>query len=220
MARTEQELRDHYLQLGPGFLAEPEELLDAQIRLVAAMMSETEGAIETLHARTFLRQADGSWLDEHGKERGILRFDGESDTDYRARILLIEDAVTPVAIVNAVDSLLSVGTCTLREHLGDGAFADFPGWQGFADMAVAYDGIRAFTVLIEEQLLTRADRAYALPAATTIEKLSFAGDDGSKPSATAFADGADPTPSDIYGRIYQTIDRLRAAGVTFRVEII
>jgi hypothetical protein len=219
MARTEQELRDHYLALGPGFLQEPEELLDAQIRLVAAIFAEIEAAIDTFHARTFLDTADGSWLDQHGIERGVLRYDAESDTDLRVRVKLIEEKLTPVAIVTAVDALLAVGTCILREHLGDGAFSDFPGPQGYAGMGVTYDGIRAFTVLIEAQLSTRADRAYALPAATTIGTQSSAGDDGSIPDVTAFADGVDLVPSDIYGRIYQAIDRLHAGGVSFRVEI-
>jgi hypothetical protein len=220
MARTEQELRDHYLALGPGVLQEPEELLDTQIRVVAAIIAEIEAAIETQHARTFLDTADGSWLDQHGIERGVLRYDAESDDDYRVRVKLIEDAVTPVAIVAAVNLLLVEGTCILREHLGDGAFVDFPGWQGFAGMAATYDGIRSFTIIIEEQIPSRADRAYALPGGVTIEQQSYVGDDGSLPDVTAFADGVDAVPGDIYRRIYQAIDRLRAAGVTFRVEVV
>jgi hypothetical protein len=220
MARSEQELRDHYLALAPGFLQEPEELLDAQIRLLAAMFAEVGSAIETQHARTLIGSADGSWLDQHGIERGVLRYEDETDDAYRARVKLLEDAVTPVAITAAVDALLEVGTCTLREHLGDGAFAGFPGWQGFADMAVTYDGLRAFTILISQQLSNMAHRAYALPASTTIGQQSFVGNDGSKPTVTAFVDAEDPVPDDIYRRIYEAVDRLHAAGVTFRIEVV
>ncbi len=86
-------------------------------------------------------------------------------------------------------------------------------------MSATYGSDPGFTVLIEQQRLSRADRGYALPAGTTIGTLSYAGDDGSKPTVTAFADGRDPVPADIYSRIYQTIDRLHAAGVSFRIEV-
>ena len=217
MARSEDELRDHYLELGPGFIAEPDEVLDAAIRIAVSMLARIEAAGETLHARTFIDEADGAWLDQHGEERSILRLEGESDEAYRPRVKRIEDKVTKPAILAAVDAILRVGTSRMEEHLADGAYSDFPGPQGFADHAVTYDSIRRFTVFIAEQFARRNDTAYALPG-TIIGTLSFAGTDA-EPDVSAFADGVEAVGGDIYARIWAEIDRMRAAGTTFHVEI-
>ena len=205
MARNEQELRDHYLELGPGFIAEPDEVLDATIRIAVSMLARIEAAGETLHARTFIDLADGAWLDQHGKERSVLRLEGETDAAYRPRVKQIEDKVTRPAILAAVDAILLVGTSRMEEHLADGAYSDFPGLQGYADHAVTYDAIRSFTVFISEQLQRRNDTAYALPG-TTIGTLSYAGTDADA-NVSAFADGVEAVAGDIYSRIWSEIGR-------------
>jgi hypothetical protein len=219
MARDEQALRDHYLEDGPGFIQEPDELLDAQIRTVAAIMARIEAAIETLHGRTFITTADGAWLDQHGTERGILRFDGESDADYRARIQLIEDQVTKPAILAAVDAILQVGTAELEEHGSDGL------WLSRGAIAEAFLGQRLyrgtppwFSVYIQQQVESKSDTAFLIRSGAS-GTLSFLTRTSAAWDVSMFLDGQDPAPSDIYRRIYETIERLRAAGVSFRVEI-
>jgi len=218
MARDEQALRDHYLEIGPAFLCEPDEVLDATIRMVAAIMARIEVAGETLHGRTFIDEADGDWLDQHGSERSIFRLEGESDDLYRERVKRIEDRVTKPAILEAVDRLLIAGTSRMVECLADSGFSDFPGPQGYADASQTTEGLRCFRIYILAQLLSRSDTAYTLPGGTSIGTIGFSGTD-SEADVSAFADGDSVVSGDIYRRIWEEIDRLRAGGIGFSVEI-
>lgn len=47
------------------------------------------------------------FLDQHGRERRVLRAPGEADTQYRQRILFLEDQVSPKAIADTVLAILS-----------------------------------------------------------------------------------------------------------------
>jgi hypothetical protein len=53
-------------------------------------------------ASTTITNATSDWLGAHGNERGQRRQTGETTEDYRARIRLFPDAVSPVAIATAV----------------------------------------------------------------------------------------------------------------------
>ena len=56
----------------------------------------------------FLVRADGSYLDLHGRDFGIFRRDGESDTDYRTRILLEESMLETTTDFSKLDVSLWV----------------------------------------------------------------------------------------------------------------
>ena len=224
-SRDLEAIRDQILRLGPWWLCEPSEVEDAVLRTMAAIFERTEGAIATLHDRTFIGRADGSWLDEHGQERGIYRLTAETDENYRPRILAIEDKVTKPAIEAGVSAILVSGVATVEEHLPDGAFASeaLNTEQAFADHATAYDATLCFTVYVDEQFSRFNDTAFATSEGSGSSPESFAVEntgDGSWPDDPgSFGDSAEPTQSDLYARIYDTVDRLRAAGVTFRIVV-
>jgi hypothetical protein len=232
-ARTEDELRAHLASVGPSIIAAPAELVDAVETILAAIFSEAEAAIYSLHARRYIRQSDGSWLDMHGAERGVLRFEDESDGDYKVRVATIGDAVTKPAILARVDEALLVGTSRMDEWPIDGMFTDIQDRRGFADTTTVHGEDRGFTVYIAEQLAARSSRGFALDvpadpfkAVGTGVNHTFAGDPTDtvgEAAHTMFADGVNPTRGAIYAEIYQLIDRLRAGGLGppphFTVEI-
>ncbi|MGA7740397.1 MAG: hypothetical protein WCE40_01020 [Polyangia bacterium] len=62
------------------------------------------------------------WLSAHGSERGCIRQDGEDGEAYRARVRMIPDAVSPLAIARAVDaSATALPERWLAEPFNDGA---------------------------------------------------------------------------------------------------
>ena len=70
------------------------------------------GATDDDHAlryafSTAIAQADSDWLSAHGDERGQRRQQNEETEEYRARIRLIPDAVSPKALAAAVHSAAS-----------------------------------------------------------------------------------------------------------------
>jgi hypothetical protein len=226
MARTKADLRAHLRDLAPWWLREPEEVQDAFLEAVAAVIERIEAAGQTLHDRTFIALADGAWLDAHGRERVIARLAGELDEDYRPRLLSIEDQVTALAIKAAVDGILLVGACRVEEHTPDGAYATDTGSgsvQSFADLALAFDGARAFTVFIAEQLPSENDTAFGIQNGAGTTPQSFAVEStgaGSWPNDPgAFADQTAPTQGDIYARIWDVVNRLRPAGSSFQVVV-
>jgi len=218
MARTQEELREELRSLGPHWMRELGDVAEAILQSIAAQNELVEGAVETLHERTFIENSDGSWLDEHGRERKMLRRDGESDEDYRPRVRAIPEVVTPVAIKAAVDAVLLVGECRLEEHLSDLAFAD----NCFADNCVAYDGLRAFTVYVPAQLQSRSDTfaiAGPMPSLPASWR-AFASDELVTPGTRhAFAESEELVSGAVYARIIDEIERTRPGGVSYRVVV-
>lgn len=225
--RTKAELKDHIEEIAPGFLASPKTDIDLLIDTIALTYELIDKALETLDDRTRIGDADGAWLDQHGHERSIQRAVGESDTDYQARLMVFPDALTKPAILAAVNAILQVGVATMDEHIPDGAFCDIQTIQGFVDTSVTYETSRCFTVFIDEQLAKLNGTSWSLdPAATpfvgnppAFPRSSFTMDPAVSQVAGAFTHGDDPVPSQIYSDIWETIERLRAGGVTFRVVV-
>jgi len=75
-------------------------------------------------AETFLTTATGKFLLQHGAERGIDKLSGESDDTYRERIRSISNRGNIVAITALVESLVTSGVITIKEHWRDADFFD------------------------------------------------------------------------------------------------
>jgi hypothetical protein len=223
--RDVEALRDQLLRLGPWWLRDPEEVMDAVLRAAAAQLSQVEGAIETLHDRTLIGRADASWLDEHGVERTRYRAPGESDDLYRERIRAWPDAVTKPAILAAVNAVLVVGEARIEEWLPDGTFLCGTGsgkTKSFLGNTVLFGQRRGFTVYIPHQAPATHD-TFFVASATSSSPRGFlvldTGDGHSPEDRGSFLDNALETPSGVYARVMQVLRSTKAAGIEFRVIV-
>jgi len=227
MARTEAELRAHLVELGPWWLREPDEVMEAVLEAYAALFAEVERITELAHDRTFIGDADGAWLDAHGRERAIYRGQGETDAEYAPRIQDLRDAVTIPAILAALNLILLVTTpaAYIEECQLDGLYLSDEGSglvNGFLDNTALYGDVRCFVVYIPYQLPNKNLTAFLVaegqpgPESFLVEDT---GDGFSPDDPGMFVDQTEPTKGDIYARIYDLIDALRAAGVTFTVIV-
>lgn len=237
MAPTKAEIRAQLLRHAPSWLNEPAEVMDAMLEIAVSVFERVYGSIHALHDRTFLDLADGDWLNEHGNERLIPRTDPtETDVSYRPRIKGIEDKVTVAAIAAGVDRVLTNGTSEVREHLPEASFAtiallapydgsleyNWPAPAPFSHEAIAYEVDKSLTVFIKDQAAQPNDTAFAAPKGFFDDSRSFAWVapvTGTYPQPGSFAEADELSPSTIYSRIYREVDRLRAAGVAFRIQI-
>jgi len=218
MARTEDEIRDAVRSNTPGWFWEPGEVAEAIIRGLCALGALREEAQQTLHDRTFIATADGAWLDEHGRERSTPRRPLEPDDAYRDRIRAYADLVTPKSIRDAVNRELDVGECRLEEYLIDGFFAD----QDFAEQAHVFDQDRGFAVYIPVQVDALSDSytgATTLIESPALNFREFAGGDSAAGFGEIFAEPDGPAFGPVYPKVIDAIERTRAAGVAYRVEI-
>jgi hypothetical protein len=79
---------------------------------------------------TYIQHADGAWLRQHGRDRGIYQQSGEAESEFRDRIRSPEDLITPVAILAIADRLLTsagvAGSARLVELPRDAYFDPEP----------------------------------------------------------------------------------------------
>jgi hypothetical protein len=73
----------------------------------AAAMLIVDAAMSNWHRQTFIETAEGVWLEQHGRDRGISKQAGESDAAYRIRLRVLEDAVTPASILAIANAVLA-----------------------------------------------------------------------------------------------------------------
>lgn len=90
---------------------------------LAAVLSELDQETDNHLAQTFISQSDAPVLDAHGDERNVDRLDGELNSPYSNRIRHIVNQSNPTALKALVDSLLTRGKSTIREHDTDRIFA-------------------------------------------------------------------------------------------------
>jgi hypothetical protein len=110
--------------------AEEQELLDFALAALPPWFSDDEGrdfAIEAAHAKmmgaaraqtaywfgqTLISTATGAtattpdWLEQHAKDRGTRRQDGESDAALRSRLRTFSDALTVEAVMDAAQQVI------------------------------------------------------------------------------------------------------------------
>ena len=98
-----------YDQPGPTALENGETIPGAIDRLVAPKLSSSLPNFDpTLKVRQTSPVIGGAapMLDGLGVDRGVVRADGESTDDYRTRIFLLSETVTPIAIAGLIDRII------------------------------------------------------------------------------------------------------------------
>lgn len=151
--RSEEGTRRQFLSHGPSLFDEPKPVHDALLAGFVAVFHALESYAGWLFDQTFLSRAEGGWLDEHGRERGLERLTGETEEQFRSRVRAIEEKVTPEAIVNRVNAMLAVPEATLYEHpLSFFAMDEFHPKYSMYEGRRVFDGEYGFTVSIPDQL--------------------------------------------------------------------
>lgn len=230
--RSPEELYAYLLGVFPSWLKEPDELAKAHLLAIAGQFSRSQFADQTLHDRTFIGLADGTWLDEHGRERGKFRRPGESEESFRFRVRQVDDKVTRSSILIAVNAILTTGSATMTEHpVNDPSFVPPAGTTflslGIVGKSNSFVGRRAYTLSVPDQAPVSRNTAFTsdpttLPGASKTR--TFTWDDpvsGSAPQPGMYTSDTDgPLALAIYSRIMEILDDYTAAGVQTRPIVI
>lgn len=97
---------------GPGREHEDTKAIAAALRLGA------DDPVNLWLRMAYIEYAEGVWLDAHGRDQALPRVGGESDAAYRIRLRQVEDAVTPVSLLDAANQILTangIGNAQLVE---------------------------------------------------------------------------------------------------------
>lgn len=208
MARSEEQIFERIGELYPAiWVTQTLEEGAATYHGISKIMSSLEEAIDGLISSIFILDSSGPQLDLHGKGRGLPRGEGESDSKYQTRIRSFEDQVTKPALEKGMNSLLNTTGAYIEEHLLDGGFYDRQ--KIFADRGFYYydDKLNFFTAWVPLQTESLLLDAFA------DRQQAFAD------RQDAFAETLEEIDASIYKRIYQYLDRNRAAGVRFQMYI-
>lgn len=200
MARTTDELLAQLERLLPGYYQAAEPLLAA----FAAALSEAEGATDILRPLATIGGGTGKWLTLQGHGIGVLRASGESDESLRTRIRYVEDQVTRSAIENAVNGIIAPDTCQIVEwwdqpYLDDES--ETGAWLDNQSLLLS-GGPQSFIVLIPPQSTGFSFGAF-LNADLWLDS-EFIGEATEDPA---------------YAAIINDVERLRAAGVFWRLVL-
>lgn len=170
---------------------------------IAKIMEAVEATVDEFVLSAQVLQAEENRLDLHAKGRGLVRGEMEPDENLRMRIRSWDDQVTKPALETGINDLLTTKGAYIVEHLTDGCFAD----RDYFDRGVRFwdDTFCVFTAFIPWQISGLLLDAF-------MDRQAFMDRD-------SFMDDVLFTDQSIYSRVYQYIDRNRAAGVRFNMII-
>lgn len=90
----------------------------------AAALAEAAAAVETWADAGTISTAEGDWLDLLARGFGLYRKAGESNADLRIRIAAVPKLVTPAAMEQVVNAIITPDACTVVEHWKARVFCD------------------------------------------------------------------------------------------------
>jgi hypothetical protein len=129
----------------------------------AAALSEAAAAVETWADAATIGTAEGLWLDLIARGFGLYREEGESNADLRLRIGRVPRALTPAAMEQAVNAIITPDACTIVEHWKARVFCDDHADEYVTDLFCDEDtvlGVRnGVTVICPEGLADEVELA-------------------------------------------------------------
>lgn len=186
------------------------EVIFREERLQIAHFKGIAGDIERLQldaddhvAETFILNAIGDLLDEHGRERDVIRLTGEVDAVYRPRVQKLTNQSNCPAIKELVDTFLVQGESQVVEHETGRPFFDR---DAFLDRAAVFSTINynAFSILVDRQVH---------------DPFSFF---GPGPNRDSFLNrdvfiGTNISSQSVFDLIADTVNKNKAYGVLYRI---
>lgn len=137
LTSEEQKLLEFALGMLPAWVRRNDEFLYG----AAKMFGSVRTLIEYLFGQTLIGTAVGpgvdtpDWLNQHARDRGTTRADGEDDVTLRARLKQYPDAITRAALLAAVDAVLEANGITT-----DSAMLELPRDAAYIGEFVAMSG--------------------------------------------------------------------------------
>ncbi len=150
---TKQEIFDRLKSFVPCWFFEGQQggVNEAYFFGIAAVMERVSLALDEHIKETFICQAEGGYLDEHGLERNLTRTTGEINANFADRIKNISNTTSCPVIKDVVDALLQVGESTIVE---DGAQTIFLNRESFMNRGeIMVDPIEnVFSIVVDNQV--------------------------------------------------------------------
>lgn len=135
----------------PSWFFEEEVYGEAYFTGMAAILNELECMLDDHIKETYICQAEGGYLDEHGFERNLTRLTNELDVTLRERIKNLTNSTSCPTIKAIVDSLLEVGEATIIEDFEAGLFFDREDFLNRGGIMVA-PIYNTFSIVVDKQV--------------------------------------------------------------------
>ena len=202
MATLEEKQEKWYLKLRgwvPQWWFEEEENQVAVFYAMAMVLAKLECELENHIKETYICQAEGGYLDEHGLERNLTRFINELDTTFSQRIKNITNTTSCPTLKEIVDALLDVGESTIVEDWNVGLFFNREGFYNRGDVLI--DPLyNAFTIIVDKQVHAPYS-FYSREYFATREDFI----------------GQQESSEDLFNLIIETVNRSKALGTVYRL---
>jgi hypothetical protein len=137
LSATEQAYFDHARQALPRFLFASSTSAQEVFAAFAVLWGDAHAQIDAWRLSSYILDAAGVYLDQHARDRGTSRIDGESDAVLRERLRAVEDAVTRPALMAGVERILAI------ESLSGAGMVELRHECAFAGQSYASRGDRA-----------------------------------------------------------------------------
>lgn len=200
MALTQDEWFKKLKNLVPSWVFEKQVENVAIFKAIAKILEQSQTDADTHIAETFIDQATNEYVELHGDERSVERFDGELLSPYRERVKRIVNNSNLPAIKKMVDVLLIRGESTVIEH--DRTVGNFLNRDSYIDRdIIEYDVLyNAFTILID----------YQIPEPTSFfNRESFLNRE--------FLNGSSVSSDSVFENIIKTVNNNKAYGTVYRL---
>lgn len=139
---------------------------------LATILAEAEEEVSRLAVGAHLGTATGLFLDQHAKDRGLRRQDGETDDQLRERLRVPPRAGTVSAILDALEQIIGTGDVFIIELPKDAFYFDRV--AGFFDRGCRLGGGRGVVIaLIPQSSNARAAITDALRSTVSAGKIWF-----------------------------------------------
>lgn len=135
----------------PSCVYQDDPTTEAAIYGAAAVFDRLSNTLDKHEMQTFICQATGAYLNEHGLERNLLRAPGETDATYQQRIKNITNSSNCPAIKLLVDALLDVGESRILEDEENGVFYSRENFYNRGEILID-PIINTFSVVVDKQV--------------------------------------------------------------------
>jgi len=148
---TQEQIYNKLKAIVPSWYFSNPDVQDAIAQGQAKIFAQLAEDIQEHVNATFIEQAEGEFLDEHGFERDVKRFEGEADNQYQIRVRNLSSQYNPKDLKALLDLLVIAGTVEIREDWQGDAYFN----RGFffnRGTIVLDDIINVFTVVVDKQV--------------------------------------------------------------------